>query len=315
MQFTPDHATDWDTPNSPEAIGFCLAETAHRLAGGPVAVAVRDPFTQVATVVATSAGTDKRLLGALVTSDSAAGRAMVGGITARGSGAEELLGSTRSDRRHVETTGLAFPIRNDDQGIGALAVFAPHDTAEGSVTEMLAALADEAGPRIGRTITERVAREEGLIDSVTGYPNRKGLERALHQHIWTHCSLLRTDIDRFDEKGEGHGTVVLKHLAHVLRHNLRDDDIVACIDGGRFALFLPDTPLGAAVMVAERAQAAVLATAWMSCSFAVAAMPETVETIDDLFAAATKASVETGTGGDKHVVVINAPQRSGKSPA
>ncbi len=314
MAFNLDHAPYWETPNTPEAIGFCLAETAHSLAGGPVAVAVRDPFTQVATVVATSSGTDKRLLGEPVTSDSAAGRAMRGGITARGSGAEELLGSTRSDRRHLGTTGLAFPIRNEDQGIGALVVFVPHHTAEGSVTDKLAALADDAGPLIGQTIAQRVALEKGLIDSVTGYPNREGLERALRQHVWTNCSLLRTDIDRFDEMGAGHRTVVMKHLAHVFRRNVRDDDVVACIDLGRFALFLPDTPLGAAITVAERVQAAVLATAFRvsseqpaSCSFAVAAMPETVDTIDDLLAAATKASVETGTGGDKHVVVIRAP--------
>ncbi len=275
---------------------------------------MRDPFTQVATVVATSSGTDKRLLGERVTSDSAAGRAMLGGITARGSGAEALLGCTRSDRRHLETTGLAFPIRNEDQGIGALAVFTPHNTAEGSVTDMLAALADDAGPLIGQTIAQRVALEEGLINSVTGYPNREGLERALHQHIWTLCSLLRADIDRFDETGEGNGTVVMKHLAHVLRRNLRDDDVAARIDRGRFALFLPDTPLGTAITVAERVHAAVLATAFrvngerpVSCSFAVAAMPETVDTVDDLLAAATKASVETGTSGDKRVVVISAP--------
>ncbi len=311
MQFTLDHTPDWNTPNTPEAIGFCLAETAHRLAGGPVAVAVRDPFTQVATVVATSSGTDKRLLGEQVTWDSAAGRAMLGGITARGTGAEELLGSIRSDRRHLKPTGLAFPIRHDDEGIGALAVFTPHDTAEGSVTDRLAALADDAGPLIGQTIAQRVALEEGLINSVTGYPNREGLERALHQHIWTHCSLLRTDIDRFDEMGEGHGTVVMKYLAHILSGNLRDDDVVARIDRGRFALFLPDTPLGAAITVAERVQAVVLATAFrvngeqpVSCSFAVAAMPETVDTIDDLLPAATKASVPTGTG---RVVVIHAP--------
>lgn len=312
MQFTVDHAPDWNTPNTPEAIGFCLAETAHRLAGGPVAVAVRDPFTQIATVVATSSGTDKRLLGEQVTSDSAAGRAMLGGITVRGSGAKELLGCTRSNRRHLETTGFAFPIRSEDQGIGALAVFAPHDTAEGSVTETLAALADDAGPLIGRAIAQRVVLEEELIDSVTGYPNREGLERALRQHVWTHCSLLRTDIDRFDEMGEGHGTVVMKFLAHVLDRNLRDDDVAARIDRGRFALFLPDTPLGIAITIAERVHAA--ATAFrvngeqpVSCSLAVAAMPETVDSIDDLLAVAAKASVETGTGGDKHVVVISAP--------
>ncbi len=228
--------------------------------------------------------------------------------------AEELLGCTRSDRRYLETTGLAFPIRSEDHGIGALAVFAPHHTAEGSVTGMLAALADDAGPLIGQMIEQRVFLEKWLIDSVTGYPNRDGLERALHQYVWTHCSLLRTDIDRFDEMGEGHGTVVMKHIAHILRGNLRDDDVAARIDRGRFALFLPDTPLGTAITVAERVHAAVLATAFrvngerpVSCSFAVAAMPETVDTVHDLLAAATKASVETGAGGDKPVVVISAP--------
>lgn len=311
MQFNPDHAPDWKTPNTPEAIGFCLAETAHRLAGGPVAVAVRDPFNQVATVVAVSVGTDKRLLGEHVTSDSAAGRAMLGVMTTQGSGAQELLGSTRSDRRHPQAPGLVLPIRNGDRGIGALAVFTPHDTSEGSVTDILAALADDAGPLISELIARRVALEEGSIDLVTRYPNREGLERVLHQHIWTHCSLLRTVIDRFDRMGEGHGNVVMKQLAHVLRSSLRDDDVAACIDRGRFALFLPDTPLGAAITAAERVQATVLATAFpvndgqpVSCSFGVAAIPETVDTIDDLLEAATRASVETGTGG---ISVVGAP--------
>lgn len=75
-----------------------------------------------------------------------------------------------------------------------------HDTAAGSVTDMLAALAEDAGPPIGQTIAQRVALEERLIDSVTGYPNREGLEWVLRRHIWTHCSLLRTDIDRFDAR-------------------------------------------------------------------------------------------------------------------
>ncbi|MCH7475890.1 MAG: hypothetical protein IIA27_14655, partial [Gemmatimonadetes bacterium] len=64
---------EWSVPKSPEALGFCLAEAAHELTGRPIAVVVR--VMNAATIVATSTGADRRLVGMRIAPGSAIGRA------------------------------------------------------------------------------------------------------------------------------------------------------------------------------------------------------------------------------------------------
>ncbi len=86
-------------PESVDAVAFGLCEAAHKLTGKPSAVVVLDPTTQIASVVAVSAGTDRRLLHSVIAPSSAVGRACMGDITATATGMKDLMGDTRPNRR------------------------------------------------------------------------------------------------------------------------------------------------------------------------------------------------------------------------
>ncbi len=113
---------EWSVPKSPEALGFCLAEAAHELTGRPIAVVVRDSVMNAATIVATSTGADRRLLGVRIAPGSAIGRACVGGVRTHGSTASELFGERRRDRRERESEGVALPIGGEANSVGALVI-------------------------------------------------------------------------------------------------------------------------------------------------------------------------------------------------
>ena len=69
-------------------------------------------------------------------------------------------------------------------------------------------------------------------------------------------SLVMVDIDHFklvnDEYGHEAGNVALKHLAEILRNEVRTTDIVCRYGGEEFAIVFPETHLNLAVKVADR---------------------------------------------------------------
>ena len=74
-------------------------------------------------------------------------------------------------------------------------------------------------------------------------------------------SVLMLDIDFFkqvnDTYGHSVGDTILKVVANILLHNLRDHDIAARFGGEEFIILLPETALSGAVIVAERLRTAV----------------------------------------------------------
>ncbi len=90
----PVEVPDWMVPRTVDGIGFALAEAVYSATGCPAAVVVRDPATETATVVAASAGADRRLLGSLVGPASAAGRACISDVISYGTDLEDVLGGT-----------------------------------------------------------------------------------------------------------------------------------------------------------------------------------------------------------------------------
>lgn len=100
-------------------------------------------------------------------------------------------------------------------------------------------------------------------DPLTGLHNRRFFFEYL-QREWSRsfrnnkpCSLMILDVDFFkrinDQHGHPAGDACLRHLAQVLRSLVRrSGDEVARIGGEEFGIFLPETPLEGAVVLAER---------------------------------------------------------------
>ncbi len=106
------------------------------------------------------------------------------------------------------------------------------------------------------------ARREAETDPLTGLANRKALEGRLRvlgreaMETGDTYSILVLDIDHFkkfnDRYGHKVGDAVLKTVAAVLRHHIREGDFAARYGGEEFVLLLPRTRLDEAREIAER---------------------------------------------------------------
>lgn len=108
---------------------------------------------------------------------------------------------------------------------------------------------------------------EASTDSLTNLANRRAFNDELARRYAEHernqrpMSVLFVDVDHFKQFNDSHGHLagdaVLRCVSAVLRQTVRGMDMVARYGGEEFSVVLPNTPLVAAVAVAERARAAI----------------------------------------------------------
>ena len=101
-----------------------------------------------------------------------------------------------------------------------------------------------------------------ITDTLTELNNRGKIEDILIEEIKkskitkTNLSIVLLDIDHFklvnDTYGHHIGDVVLKKVAHILKSNIRKNDIVGRWGGEEFMIVLKNTSLANAIQVAER---------------------------------------------------------------
>lgn len=101
-----------------------------------------------------------------------------------------------------------------------------------------------------------------IYDRLTGLYNYSYFTDRLHQEILradrfeTNLSLIMIDIDHFknfnDTFGHTKGNLLLKKLAGIIRHQVRDIDIPARYGGEEFVIILPETKISSGRIVAER---------------------------------------------------------------
>ncbi len=109
--------------------------------------------------------------------------------------------------------------------------------------------------------------QQSFLDGLTGLWNRAYLDRRLEaevnvaQRYGRPLSVVLVDIDHFkgvnDSWGHLFGDIVLQGVAQDLHESARRSDIVTRYGGEEFALLLTDTPLKAALLVAERLRQAI----------------------------------------------------------
>jgi diguanylate cyclase (GGDEF)-like protein len=106
-------------------------------------------------------------------------------------------------------------------------------------------------------------------DLLTGVPNRRGFlgvlddRRALAERARQVMSLLVFDIDYLKQVNDSYGHVagdaVIRHVASVVRREVRQQDLLGRLGGDEFALLLSDTPLDGALTLAAKLRAALRA--------------------------------------------------------
>ena len=109
-------------------------------------------------------------------------------------------------------------------------------------------------------------RKSATTDELTGLLTRRWLldagSRLLENTSAKGCiALLMIDLDNFkavnDKYGHGRGDEALRHVASVLRNNLRPGDFIARYGGDEFCALAPVRGEAAAFVVAERVRAAM----------------------------------------------------------
>lgn len=128
------------------------------------------------------------------------------------------------------------------------------------------------------------------------------------------CTLLMMDLDLFKQKNDayGHlvGDVILKDVAKLLQHNLREVDMIARFGGEEFILLLIETQVEPAMPIAQRLRQLVevhpiraydeLLT--QTISVGVAGFPEHAQTLDALIERADQALYAAKRTGRNRVV-------------
>jgi len=161
----------------------------------------------------------------------------------------------------------AYPLRQGTLLIGELTSVAQADI---DVIERMGHLAIEMS-RLVRDLRKtnlELARANELnrrlahTDPLTGIANRRYFMERLHKSI-THAqarhhrlSVLMIDMDHFkrvnDRFGHAGGDAALVAFAQLLASQVRAGDLPARLGGEEFAVYMPDTPLSAAMESAER---------------------------------------------------------------
>jgi diguanylate cyclase (GGDEF)-like protein/PAS domain S-box-containing protein len=129
---------------------------------------------------------------------------------------------------------------------------------------------------VSRDITEQKRlevelREMAATDMLTGLPNRRHFLAQLDQEMARvsrvtehYASVLMIDVDHFkhvnDTFGHSTGDNALRHLASLMKQELRKIDTLGRLGGEEFAIILPGATLAAAEVFAERLRNTVAAS-------------------------------------------------------
>jgi diguanylate cyclase (GGDEF)-like protein/PAS domain S-box-containing protein len=198
--------------------------------------------------------------------------AALAGITGRS--AEELAALRHEELLHPDDEELAaeaFASLLADDGMATELRMVHADGHPVWVSLRATIVRDEEGEPVHvlvqvQDITERRSLEDQLRhladhDPLTGLLNRRGIDRALAQHVargrryGAEGALLVLDLDGFktvnDTLGHAAGDELIVTCARALRNRLRETDILARLGGDEFAVLLPAEGEAEAIVVAQ----------------------------------------------------------------
>jgi diguanylate cyclase (GGDEF)-like protein len=168
----------------------------------------------------------------------------------------------------VDATGarsaLFEPVLRDGAVVGVLIIVwrehvgAPSD----STTAVLRLVAAQAAAAIGYAHLQNRLGQLALTDSLTGLPTLRKWEEEVPREVARAkrsdepLCVAVVDLDHLGAfnmlRGESEGDRLLKETASAWAATLREVDMVARLDGGRFGILLPGCTLGEAVDVIDR---------------------------------------------------------------
>jgi diguanylate cyclase (GGDEF)-like protein len=168
------------------------------------------------------------------------------------------------DVRVPLATVALLPLVHRGSFIGSLNL-GSHDAARfaaGHGTDFLARLAALVPVCLVSALATERLKQAGLTDVLTGVHNRRYFESRcmeetrVAQRTGLPLSCLMLDVDHFkrinDSLGHPVGDEVLRHVARLIKAQLRGSDVVARYGGEEFIVLMPAAPQASALETAER---------------------------------------------------------------
>ncbi len=165
-------------------------------------------------------------------------------------------------------SAAVVPLAADGRVVGVVAAWDPRPDRIGETEMEFLRLLGALAPLPLRSARQYEALDRRASeDALTGLANRRTFEARLaaasshFERYQRPFSLLILDVDHFkkfnDTWGHEAGDRVLQHVAELVRGSVREVDLPARLGGEEFVVLLPETPLMAAVEVAERVRKAI----------------------------------------------------------
>ena len=181
-----------------------------------------------------------------------------------------------------------------------------------------------------RTRCAALSPDDATTDQLTGLCNRRHFDQSARRAIEVAkrndrpLSVVLIDTDRFksinDRFGHPAGDIILRDVARVLTENARKADLVARIGGEEFAVLMPEASEELAAQGAERMRRALqdakhpdapeLGDEAVTASFGVAALDDSLNSLDQLLFASDSAMYKSKTDGRNRVTVASAIEGS-----
>ncbi|MBI4231657.1 GGDEF domain-containing protein [Candidatus Peregrinibacteria bacterium] len=172
----------------------------------------------------------------------------------------------------VEDKGGVVPIKDKGKSIGVMEIYFQPSTVEvfkgyrqalKGYQDLMFALAEIIGLRIGNLRLYETVQKQSITDPLTGIFNRRYFDERLRVEIERArrsqamlLTLMIVDVDNFkdinDAYGHNQGDIVLAEIARILKANMRMVDVVCRYGGDEFAIIMPETPLAGAREKAEQ---------------------------------------------------------------
>src|SRR2546423_224634 len=159
---------------------------------------------------------------------------------------------------------LVSPLIREDGAFGAITLYSKGRTSYTSEhVRLLESVAQHAASALNNAITFEKTKESALTDPLTELPNSRGFYMMLEQRL-AECqrmnreslSLISMDVDDFkkinDQWGHAIGDRLLASVAHVIRKELRQMDILSRYAGDEFVAIMPMASQVMAEGIADR---------------------------------------------------------------
>lgn len=209
---------------------------------------------------------------------------------------------------------IIIPLKAKKTLIGILCLYLAPDTqleVDGHMTELFVSLGQQIGMALDNARLYEETKSLSLQDPLTGLANRRMMDIVLKKQFAIarrtegQLSIIMCDIDHFkrynDTLGHAEGDKALVAVAHVVSKVIREMDIVFRYGGEEFLVLLPEAPLSAVLIVAERIRNETKQQTSVTLSLGVASLGAGMNKMQELIVKADEALYRAKQNGRNRV--------------